>query len=61
MDELRKLVVVIFGVAVSITLSILVMIHGWGLEPKSYWWIIGIGFGGQIFAQIIIAIGAAKK
>jgi hypothetical protein len=26
-----------------IGLSVLVMIHGWGLEPKSWWWILGVG------------------
>ena len=57
MNELRKLIVSMTGVALAIGLSILVMIHGWGLEPQSYWWIIGVGFFGQLSAQIIIKMG----
>jgi hypothetical protein len=39
-------------VAASIVLSILVMIHGWGLQPRSWGWIIGIGFGVQVVVLI---------
>ena len=61
MDNLRKILVSCFGLALSVTLSILVMIHGWGLEPQSYWWIIGVGFFGQILAQLIVKIGTQSK
>jgi len=38
---LLKLTVLLFGwVGVCIT-SILIMIHGWGLKPQSWSWIIG--------------------
>ena len=60
MDALRKFLVFIFGVCLAVALSILVMIHGWGLEPKSWWWIIGIGVFGQIGAIGISQIAHKK-
>ena len=33
-----------FYIASSLALIVLTMIYGWGLEPKSWWWIIGVGF-----------------
>ncbi len=57
MEAVRKLIVVLFGTALAIVLSILVMIHGWGLQPQSWWWIVGVGVGGQILAQTVIAMG----
>ena len=56
MDELRRLLIFLFGVATAIILSILVMIHGWGLEPVSYWWIIGVGVFLQIFLKVLTEI-----
>ena len=37
----------------TIVLSILVMIYGWGLEPKSWWWIIGGGVFGMTFIRTL--------
>ena len=34
---------VIAYLAIVVGASVLVMIHGWGLEPQSWWWIIGVG------------------
>lgn len=31
-------------IALMVLCSILVNIYGWGLTPKSWWWIIGVGF-----------------
>jgi hypothetical protein len=56
MDAVRKFICVFFGISVSVGLSILVMIKGWGIEPQSYWWIIGVGVGGQVLAQTIIQL-----
>ncbi len=61
MNELRKFTVVLFGIVLTVLLTILVMIYGWGLTPKSWWWIIGIGFFGQILAQLIIRLGLTSK
>ena len=59
MNAMRKFLVGVFGLAVNITVSIGVMMKGWGLEPQSWWWIIGMSFFGHLFAQIIIEV--AKK
>lgn len=61
MDFLRRLLVTVLGIGLSIFLSIIVMIKGWGLEPKSYFWIIGIGVFGQVFASYIVKLGIGKK
>lgn len=57
MNTLRQVIVVLVGLALSIVTSILVCIKGWGLEPKSWWWIIGVYFVGQILAHMIVEIG----
>jgi predicted membrane protein len=61
MEAIKSGLIALFGVVLSITVSILVMIHGWGLEPKSWWWIIPISFFGQISAQIIVQIGLHRE
>ena len=61
MDTFRRILLITFGVIFSIGLSILVCINGWGLVPQSWGWIIGIGFSGQVLAQIIIEVGKAKN
>ncbi len=61
MNILRKIVVAISGMCLAIVLGVLVLIHGWGLEPKSWWWIIGVGFFGQVMAQAIIKIGLSDE
>lgn len=57
MDTLRRFMITIFGLAFGVFLSILTMMKGWGLEIESWGWVIGIGFFGQVFAQVIIRIG----
>ena len=47
---MAKFVAVVFGFIITLSLSIAVMIKGWGLEPKSWWWIIG----GGIFIRLLI-------
>lgn len=38
--------------------SILVMIYGWGIQPVSWWWIVG---GGIVVRVLIATIEAAGK
>ena len=45
-----------FGMCFAVIMSILVMINGWGLEPKSYGWIIGISMASQFFAQLVLKV-----
>jgi membrane protein YdbS with pleckstrin-like domain len=51
-DAATKFIVVTFGFILMMIVSISVMVYGWGLEPQSWWWIIG----GGIFIRLIIAI-----
>ena len=61
MNTLRKLLVGVLGLAVAITASILCMIKGWGIEPKSWWWIIGCGFFVQVFAQMLFEVAKSDN
>lgn len=54
---LRQIVVILFGISVGILTSIGVMIYGWGLEPKSWWWIIGVYMIGHVMGQILVMLG----
>lgn len=56
MDKVRRFLIAFFGLTLSVILTVLVMINGWGLEPQSWWWIVGVGVFGQLATQIIIAI-----
>jgi len=60
MDTLRRALVIAFGFCLMVILYILVMIKGWGLEPKSWFWIIGVGIIGQLLARAIVEIGGKK-
>lgn len=50
---MNKLLATLLVICAVVGLSILVMIYGWGLEPKSWWWIIGGGVIGQVFLKVI--------
>jgi len=39
-----KIIITLFIFVITVVVSILVMIHGWGLTPQSWWWIIGGAF-----------------
>jgi hypothetical protein len=55
---MNKIISILALYALGIVLTIMVMINGWGLEPKSWWWIIG---GGIVLRFIIEMIQAAAK
>lgn len=57
MDAARQIVVIIFALVVSVATSVLVCIKGWGLEPRSWWWILLVYPLGQILSLILIEIG----
>lgn len=40
---MSKILAGVFGFIVVMTISVLIMINGWGLEPKNWWWIVGMG------------------
>ena len=61
MNEVRKFVVLLFGIAIGLLTTIAVMIKGWGLEPKSWKWIIGIYLLGHFVSLIMMAIAKDDK
>jgi len=52
--ELKGLLAMMFLLALTIGCEILAMIKGWGLEPKSWWWIIGVGFFVTVGIRILL-------
>lgn len=60
MKALRSFVLALFGVIASLITTICVMIYGWGLSPKSWWWIIGMYLIGTITALTIIELAKQK-
>lgn len=50
---MSKFLSAIFLTSLMILITVLVMIHGWGLEPKSWWWIIGGGVGLKLIVGIM--------
>lgn len=42
---MSKFIARFFLMTLAIILWVLIMMLGWGLEPKSWWWIIGGGVG----------------
>jgi len=58
---MSKLIAVFSIMVVSFILGVVVLIHGWGLDPKSWWWIIGGGFLGRIFTEILLLIIKDEK
>jgi len=61
MGILKNVILVLVGAALAITVSILVMINGWGLEPKSWWWIIGVNTIGLVAAQLLVKLGSTDE
>lgn len=41
----------------SFALGVLVMIHGWGIEPQHWGWIIGGGMASVFLTGCAVAIG----
>jgi hypothetical protein len=61
MEELRKLLIMLFAIAIAITFNVLVMQHGWGLEPQSWGWIIGVGVSGNLVARFVFEVARSPK
>ncbi len=52
---LNALLALLFAMSASVALAVLVAIYGWGLEPQSWWWIIGGGVFGQLFVRYVVS------
>jgi len=61
MDALRRFLLLVFSVCLGVMCSIIAMIFGWGLEPKSWGVIIGVGVFGHIFASLMGIIAGSKS
>ena len=57
MDTARRIVCILMGIVLAITISVITMIKGWGVQPKSWFYIIVFHFVGLIIAHILIEIG----
>lgn len=51
-NAVTKFVSLVFIFTLSVGIEIVVLIYGWGLTPKSWWWIIGVG----IFALTVVTV-----
>lgn len=40
---LSKITALLMLASLSTVFQVLVMVYGWGLQPKSWFWIIGVG------------------
>lgn len=56
MEAVKSLIIACVALVFAVVMQILVMINGWGMEPKSYFWIIGIGLGSSFMTQIFVEI-----
>jgi len=52
-STLTKFIAHLFFVIVCLLIDIGAHVYGWGLQIRSLWWIIGLGFFGQIFVKLV--------
>jgi hypothetical protein len=58
---MAKGIAIFFGFIIAYVIGILVMIHGWGLEPQSWWIIIGGGVFIKLIVETMTAIAKESK
>lgn len=54
---MKDFLLLILGYIVLMLTNIGVMINGWGIEPKSWWWIVGVSTIGYIVGGMATAAG----
>jgi len=57
MNDLAAITLEIIAICLGYLVMILVFIYGWGLQPKSWFWIIGVNLMGAIISKGIAEIG----
>lgn len=61
MEAFGRIMLMLIGMAGLIWVNIMVMIHGWGIEPQSWWWIIGASVVGGVVSQMFIELAKQRK
>ncbi len=56
MISFAALVIQICGLVINVTFSIINMIYGWGVQPKSWMWILLITPVGQIIGILFLLL-----
>lgn len=56
MNMLKNLFLVLLALGIALLNNICVCIYGWGLQPRSWFWIIGGYLIGGILAQGLIIL-----
>lgn len=54
---LIKLLALLAVMSANVGLQVLVYMKGWGMQPQSWWWIIGIGiFANAVMAKLTVKV-----
>ena len=53
---MSKILAMLFMLSLSVLCQVLAMMYGWGLQAKSWWWIIGVGI---FLNTVLISISRA--
>jgi RsiW-degrading membrane proteinase PrsW (M82 family) len=56
MNSIASFLLSLTAIIVSIGCGVLSMIYGWGLTPKSWWWIIGFNLIGMFIGQFMLEV-----
>ena len=54
---IKDAVITILSWIISIGLSIGVMMFGWGIQPKNWWWILGAGVAVRVLVELMALAG----
>lgn len=60
-DIFRRFACLLFGIIACVFFSWLAMTKGYGVEVKSWGWIIGAGVFGQLLAGMFLQLANTKK
>lgn len=60
MNVFNQILAMMFCLGLAVALSVCVMVYGWGVTPKSWYWIIGGGLFGQTLLQILIKAASGE-
>lgn len=58
---LARVIARMFIMATTLAVTVCVQIYGWGLTPKSWWWIVGAGYFLNLFLWVMLSLVDVKK